>query len=296
MMTTRFLRQVTIFGLLALLTVTSIQAQEGGGRQRGGRGGFGGFGGGGGPGGMFGAPRLDRAALLRIDKVRQELKIEEAQAATIDAALDAYNEQRSASPRPDRDAFEKMTEEERTAYFEKSQKEREELSKKTDEILGALLEVPQVKRLEELTIQARLAMSASATLKADDIKGKLMITEEQIAKLDEAQKVLDEERQKAFQEAFAGAGGPGGGQGGDREAMRAKMTEMMAAMQKKSTEAAIAVLTDDQKNALDGLKGAAFELTMRDFMGGRGGFGGPPGGGGQGGGGRGGRGGRPPAE
>ena len=281
MMITRFIRPVAIFGMMALLTVTSIQAQDGGGRQRGGRGGFGG---GGGPGGMFGGPRLDRAALLRIEKVRLELKIEEAQAATIEAALDAYNEQRDASPRPDREAFEKMTEEERNAYMEKSRKEREELSKKTDEILVALLEEPQVKRLDEVAIQARMAMSASATLKADDIKGKLMITDEQIAKLDEAQKALDEERQKAFQEAFAG----GGGQGGDREAMRAKMTEMMAALQKKSTEAAMAVLTEDQKKALDGMKGAAFELTMRDFMGGRG-FGGPPGGGG-------GRGGRPPAE
>ena len=286
MMTIRFLRQVTVFGLIAMLTMTSIQAQEGGGRQRGGRGGFGG-----GPGGPFGGPRLDRAALLRIDKVRQELKIEEAQAATIDAALDAYNEQRDASPRPDREAFEKMTEEERNAYMEKSRKEREELSKKTDEILVALMEEPQVKSLDEVAIQARLAMSATTTLKADDIKGKLMITDEQIAKLDEAQKAADDERQKTMQEAFAG-----GGQGGDREAMRARMTEMMTAMQKKSTEAAMAVLTDEQRMALDAMKGAAFELTMRDLMGGRG-FGGPPGGGGgRGGQGGGGRGGRPPAE
>lgn len=287
MMITRFMRQVAVFGLMALLTVTSIQAQDGGGRQRGGRGGFGG----GGPGGPFGGPRLDRAALLRIEKVRLELKIEEAQAATIDAALDAYNEQRDSSPRMDRDAYDKLSDEEKAAYREKSDKERAELSKKTDEILVALLEEPQVKRLDEVAIQARLAMSATMTLKADDIKGKLMITDEQITKLDEAQKVLDEERQKAFQDAFAGGGG---GQGGDREAMRAKMTEMMAAMQKKSTEAAMAVLTDDQKKALDGMKGAAFELTMRDFMGGRG-FG-PPGGGRDGGGRGGNGGGRPPAE
>lgn len=281
MMTTRILRQVAVFGLMALLTLTSIQAQEGGGRQRGGRGGFGG---GGGPGGQFGGPRLDRATLLRIEKVRLELKIEEAQAATIDAALDAYNEQRNASPRPDREAYDKLSDEEKTAYREKSEKERAELSKKTDEILAVLLEVPQVKRLDEVTVQARLAMSATTTLKADDMKSALMITDEQIAKLDQAQKAADEERQKAMQEAFAAAGG----QGGDREAMRAKMTEMMTALQKKSTDAAIAVLTEDQKKTLDGMKGAAFELTIRDFFGGRG-FGGPPGGGG-------GRGGRPPAE
>jgi hypothetical protein len=289
MMTTRFMRQVAVFGLMALLTMTSIQAQDGGGRQRGGRGGFGG-----GPGGPFGGPRLDRAALLRIEKVRLELKIEEAQAATIDAALDAYNEQRDASPRMDRDAYDKLSEEEKNAYREKSEKERAELSKKTDEILVALLEEPQVRRLDEVAIQARLAMSATSTLKADDIKGKLMITDEQVAKLDEAQKVIEEERQKAMQEAFAGAGGPGGG--GDREAMRAKMSEMMATFQKKSTEAAMAVLTDDQKKTLDGMKGAAFELTMRDFFGGRG-FGPPGGGRGGDGGGRGGNGGgRPPAE
>ena len=218
------------------------------------------------------------------------MKIEEAQAATIDAALDAYNEQRNASPRPDREASDKLSEEEKTAYREKSDKERADLSKKTDEILEALLEVPQVKRLDEVTVQARLSMSATMTLKADDMKSKLMITDEQIAKLDEAQKVADEERQKAMQEAFAGAGGPG--QGGDREAMRAKMTEIMTALQKKSSGAAIAVLTDEQKMTLDGMKGAAFELTMRDFFGGRG-FG-PPGGGRGGDGG--GRGGRPPAE
>ena len=283
MMITRFMRQVAVFGLMALLTVTSIQAQEGGGRQRGGRGGFGG----GGPGGPFGGPRLDRAALLRIEKVRLELKIEEAQAATIDAALDAYNEQRDSSPRMDRDAYDKLSDEEKAAYREKSDKERAELSKKTDEILVALLEEPQVKRLDEVAIQARLAMSATMTLKADDMKGKLMVTDEQVAKLDEAQKVIEEERQKAMQEAFAGGGG------GDREAMRAKMGEMMTAFQKKSTEAAMAVLTDDQKKTLDGMKGAAFELTMRDFFGGRG-FG-PPGGGRDGG--RGGNGGgRPPAE
>jgi hypothetical protein len=285
MMTNRFLRQIAVFGLMALLTITSIQAQESGERQRSGRGG--GFGGG--PGGPFGGPRLDRAALLRIEKVRQELKIEEAQAATIDAALDAYNEQRNASPRPDREAYDKLSEEEKIAYREKSDKERAELSKKTDEILEALLEVPQVKRLDEVTVQARLSMSATMTLKAEDMKSKLMITDEQIALLDESQKVAEEERQKAMQEAFAGARGPG--QGGDREAMRARMSEIMTALQKKSTEAAIAVLTEDQKKTLDEMKGVAFELTMRDFFGGRG-FG-PPGGGR---GGDGGRGGRPPAE
>ena len=278
----RLVRQLALFSLLTICSSSLVVAQEGqnGGRQGGGRG-FGGWGG----GGMMRGPQIDRATLLRADKVRQELKIEEAQAATIDAALMAYREEREASPRPDRDAFEKMTEDERNAYFEKSRKEREELSKKTDEILAALLEEPQTKRLDEIAIQARMLFSAIATLKADDVKQKLTITEEQVAKLDEAEKAAGAEMQKMFEEMRANGGGaPGGGgpggPGGD--AMRTKMEEM----RKKSTDSALALLTAEQKTALDGLKGAAFELDIRSLMGGRG----------QGGGGGRGRGGRPPAE
>ena len=279
----RVLRQLALLSLVTVFSSALVMAQEtrDGGRQGGGRG-FGGFGG----GGMMRGPQIDRATLLRADKVRQELKIEEAQAATIDAALMAYREEREASPRPDRDAFEKMTEEERTAYFEKSRKEREELSKKTDEILAALLEEPQTKRLDEIAIQVRMSFSASATLKADDIKKKLSITDEQVAKLDEAEKTAGADMQKMFEEmrAAGGGGAPGGG-GPGGEAMRAKMDEM----RKKSTESALAVLSPEQKTTLDGLKGAAFELDMRALMGGRG-FGGQAGGGSRG------RGGRPPAE
>lgn len=281
----RLLRQMALLCLVTVFGSALVIAQDAqnGGRPGGGRG-FGGFGFGG--GGMMRGPQIDRATLLRAAQVRQELKIEEAQAATIDAALAAYQEERQANPRPDRDAFEKMTEEERTAYFEKSRKEREELSKKTDEILAALLEEPQTKRLDEIAIQVRMSFSAIAALKADDIKQKLTITDEQVAKLDEAEKAAGAEMQKMFEEMRANGGGApgGGGPGGPGgEAMRTKMDEM----RKKSTDAALAVLTPEQKTALDGLKGAAFELDMRALMGGRGpgGFGGGRG-----------RGGRPPAE
>ena len=128
-----------------------------------------------GMGGMM-ARTVDRATLLGNDKVRQELKIEEAQAATIDAALDAYREERNNAPRPDRDAFQNMSEEERTKYFADMQKQREELSKKTDSVLNALLEAPQIKRLDEITVQARLQMAALQTLMADDMKAALTIT------------------------------------------------------------------------------------------------------------------------
>ena len=298
MSVSKFFRQVALFSLAAIMVTSVVSAQEGGGRppgdrQEGGRGrggaGGSGFGGGGrmgmgGPGGMM---RVDRARLLEMEKVRAELKIEEAQAATIDAALEAYREQRSSGAPFDRDAFGKMTEEERTAAFEKMQKEREELSKSTDEVLNALLEEGQKTRLDQITVQMRLAMGTFATLKADDMKSKLNLTEEQMTKLTEAETAINEERTKAMEEMR---------NGGSFDFQ--KMGEKMAEFQKKSTESAMALLTDDQKKIVTEMSGAEFKIEMRDMMGrGPGGGGGPGGGrGGAGGGGRGRGGDRPKSE
>ena len=293
MVSIRIVRQAVVCCLAMMLVSAFVQAQPPGG---GGRGGFGGFG-----GGRVGF-NIDRSMLLRAEQVRKELKIEEAQAATIDAALEAFREERNAAPGPDREAISKMSEEERTAFSEKSQKERAELSKKTDEALGAMLEPEQAKRLDQIAMQMKLNMATVATLKSDDMKAKLSLTDEQVAKLDEAEKAATADMMKMFEEMRAagggggqpgGAGQPGGGGGAGFAAMQEKMTAARA----KSTDAALAVLTDEQKKMIDELKGAKFELDMRALMGGRGGNGGPPGGGGgrqRGAGGGGGT--RPPAE
>jgi len=291
MMSIRFVRRAVVFSLAMMLVSAFVQAQPPGGG-RGGPGGFGGGGFGGGRGGF----NIDRSMLLRAEQVRKELKIEEAQAATIDAALEAFLEERNAAPRPDRDAISKMSAEEQTALREKSQKEREELSKKTDEALGAMLEPEQAKRLDQIAMQMKLNMATVRTLKSDDMKSKLSLTEEQVARLDEAEKAATADMMKMFEEMRAAGGGgqPGGGQlGGSGGAGFAAMQEKMTAARAKSAEAALAVLTDEQKKTIDELKGAKFELDMRALMGGRGGNGGPPGGGGRSGGGRGTR---PPAE
>ena len=292
MMSIRFVRKAVVFCLATMLVSAFVQAQPPGS----GRGGPGGFGGGGFGGGGFGGGGIDRAMLLRAEQIRKELKIEEAQAATIDAALEAFREERSAAPRPDRDAISKMTEEEQTAFREKLQKERAEMSKKTDEALGAMLEPDQAKRLDQISLQMKLNMTTVATLKGDDMKLKLSLTDEQLGKLDDAEKASTADMMKMFEEmraAGAAAGGQPGGAGG-REGFAA-MQEKMTAARAKSTAAALSVLTDEQKNTIDELKGAKFELDMRALMGGRGG----PGGGrprGEEGGKGGGRGTRPPAD
>ena len=259
--------------------------------------------------GRGGFGRVDRATLLQSDQVRTELKIEEPQAVTIDSAIEAYREERNSAPRLDRDAFANMSEEERTAAMDKSRKEREELSKKTDDILNALLEPEQVTRLDQLTFQARLAMGAAQTFKADDIKEKLKISEDQIAKLTEVEEAAMAEMRTMFGGFGGGQGGRGRGQGdaggaapaGGASGPGAGFEEIQAKMaeaRKKTTESAIAVLSDEQKTQVEEMKGEAFEFDLRILMGGRGGFGGGGfGGGGPGGpGGGGGRGTRPPTE
>ena len=268
MMSIRFLRQAVAYSLVTLLSSAIVSAQPPGG----GRGGFGGFGGGG------RGFTMDRAMMLRNEQIRKELKIEEAQAATIDAALEAYREERSATPRPDRDAIGKMSEEERTALFDKMRKEGEELSKKTDEVLGALLETEQTERLDQISFQMKLNGAMIATLKGDDLKSKLSLTEDQVAKLDEVEKAADADRQKMFEEmrAAGGSGAPGGGRGGEGFG---QMQEKMQAARKKINDAAMAVLTADQTRMIEEMSGAKFELDMRAMFGGGGFGGGGPGGG-----------------
>lgn len=262
--------------------------QEGGRGQRGFGGGFGGFG-----GGMMqrgGAAMISRATLLGNDTIRKELMIEEAQAATIDAAIDAYREERRNAARPDFQAIQGMSEEERTAFFEKMIKEREESVKKSDADMNALLEAEQVKRLDEIVLQARLKMALIPTLKGEELAGKLSLTDDQKAKLTSVEEAANKKREEAMaamRENFT--------PGGDREQMREMMEKMQAEGEKrqKETEAeAMAVLTDEQKKTLEGLTGKVVELDARMLRGG-GGFGGPGGGFGGPGGGPGGPGGGP---
>jgi hypothetical protein len=342
MYTIRLVRQFAALMIAAVAFTAVVEAQQdpeqGRQSQRGGRGGFqgapGGFGGFGGAGGFggrggFGGPRYDRARLLGLQQVRDELKVEEGQAALIDAAIEAFREEQGTSGRLDRDAFQQMSEEERNAVMEKMRKEREESSKKNDDVLNALLDEGQKTRLDQITLQLRISSGLAAALRADDMRETLKISEDQVARLDAA----EEESRNAMRTMFEGLRGtrggdgeqPGGGRppaggrpdGAGFEDMRARMSEA----REKSEQAVLAVLTDGQKSQLETMKGAPFELDMRAMMrrggpdggpggapggapGGRGGFGGPGGApgapgapGGRGGfGGRGGRGARPDAE
>ena len=189
---------------IAISAVAEAQPPEGGRQrggqpgQRGGQRGDRGFGGGP-PGGGFGGgrgfrlPSVDRATLLGADAVRDELKIDEGQGATIDAALQAFREERDSS-RPDFSAFREMSDEERRAAFEKMNAEREARSKKADEVLAALLLGDQLKRLDQIAFQVNLRGGLVRGLLGDDLKAKLKITDEQAEKLQSLDEANSEKR------------------------------------------------------------------------------------------------------
>lgn len=286
----RFVRLIAAVCLLNLATESIVFAQndgegnrggqreggdrEGGGREgrggrgrrEGGRGGFFGPGGGPGPGGMM---QIGKAMLLGLPTVRDELKLEDAQQTSIEAALESFREERR-SARPDRSAIENMSEEERDALREKMRTDSEALNQKTDAILEALLEPSQAERLDQIALQMRLNMQITTALKSDDLREKLGITDDQISQLTKLEEDMQARREEA-RDAIAD---------GDRDSMR----EMFTKMREEAQKNAIAVLTDEQKTKLEALKGAAFEVDMMAMMGGRGRGGRGPGGEGDGGG------------
>lgn len=287
MKTSRFLYLSSAACMAAMLIVSIADAQPpGGGRGRG-RGGFGGFGG---PpsGGRGFQLSVSKADLLRSEDVMDELKIGEGQSETIKAALESYREERESS-RPDRSAFENLSDDERRAMFEKMMKDRETLQNKTDEILVALLEKEQVERLNQIQFQLKLRSGLVGALKDEELRGKLSLTDEQLAKLDEAEKAAQEAQEKMREEMRAAFGRGRDGGDGERPDFNA-MREKMEAARKQTETQVMAVLNDDQKSKLEGMKGKPFELDMRQLFQRGGGFGGPPPGGGFGrpGGGRGG--------
>lgn len=219
-----------------------------------GRGGRGGVGG-------FGGGGMQRGALLRLESVQEELGLEDVQ---IDDIRTLQREMRGE--RGDRANFRDMTPEERRAAAADRQKQQ-------NEKLAEILDSDQMNRLNEIYLQ----VAGGSALMDPMIAEKLDITADQQQAIQDA--VRDE--MAKMREAF---------QSGDRDAMRQRMEEIRSNIEK----AAVATLTDAQRDQLDEMKGEPFELSDEDRQALRAGRGGPGGPAGPGGGGR--RRGRPQAD
>lgn len=205
--------------------------------------------------GRRGGMVIDRAAALSFEEVRDELKIDEDQAATIEAAVEAYQEERRAA-RPDRSSFQFLSDEEQQELREELRQAAEESSRKADETLAALLEPEQLQRLDQLILQAQLRLTPVQALLR-----RVELTEEQQEKLQaveedarERQSELRSEVMKRFQEQ------------GRENVNMADIRKMFAEFQEQTQAAAIAVLTDDQAADIQKQQGEVFEIDLQMLM------------------------------
>jgi hypothetical protein len=228
----RFSKLFSVIGLIFLTQSSALLAQ---------------------PGRRGGGPTFNRATTLGIEQVREELELDDAQGATIQAALDAYREERREA-RPDRSQFQFLSDEEQQELRDQQQKQTEEASNKVDETLAALLKPKQLKRLDQIIIQFQLKVTPATV-----IRKQLELTDDQIAGLktveDEAvAKQLDMrfEMMKQFQ----------GGKNIDFTEIRRIVEEFQKDMQ----TSAFAILTDSQKTKITELQGPQFDIDFISLM------------------------------
>lgn len=304
------IRAVALVGLAAVVFAQQPPGQPGGrgrGGPPGGGFGFGGFGGGGGG--------QSRMSLLRITEVRKELELADEQIdeiEKIDAALREkypFGGGRGGPPgggqdggrrgRPPGQGQGTMTapanwyfvaaqqpeqaqgqgrgrggfgggqppSAEDMARFEQQRIERarEEKAK-----LAEVLLPHQIKRLNEIFIQ----QAGVAALQDEDVAKELGISDAQKAKLAEVRQANMTSMQEQMRAMFQGGGG--GGNEADREANRAKIESL----RKENDAKMLAVLSTDQQQKFEAMKGKPFAMPENAGRGGFGGRGrGAPGGG-----------------
>jgi Spy/CpxP family protein refolding chaperone len=184
-----------------------------------------------------GGMMMGGSALLMNPGVQAELKLDDEQKEKVQAyAQESMEEMRSA--------FQELQDLEGDARAEKMATLRTEMAEKNQKAMAKLMKPEQIKRFEQIELQAR-GLQAFMDPKVAE---KLKPTDEQKEKLRE----IAEDSQSAMREAFMDA------QGGDRQAAMARIGELRTESMKK----ALALMTDEQKKAWEEMTGKPFQLQL----------------------------------
>lgn len=197
---------------------------------------------GGGRGGFGGGMGLP--GLIAMSEVQKEINLSEEKASELTKAVEDLRPRRGQGERN----FREMSEEERT----KLRKDMEDANSKIEEKIKSTLSAEQWKRLSEL----RLQLEGPMGLTRDDVAAQLKLTDEQKSKV---QKLVGEMRSQM------GRRDSGGG--------RANFEEMQQRREQLSSEL-LSVLTAEQKETFETLKGEKFDFPERRRSGGNAGSGG----------------------
>ena len=172
------------------------------------------------------------ALLLRDEKVQEELKLTDDQKAAFVKIADKY-----------KDDFQKA----RTDMdFKKIGELMKAASEEVDKVVPTVLKADQIKRLNQLEVQAA---SLDAFTK-DDVAAALKLTDKQKKDIDEAKAEFDKDRQELFKDAPRG----------DQEKM-AELFKKSQAMRKDAFDKVVTTLSDDQKKTWKDLTGDKFEFS-----------------------------------
>ncbi len=227
-------RNLTYFSLgLALVLAMSSFASA----QRGQRG-----------GGFGGRDQGSLPGLLRSEEVLKEIEVTDDQKSQLTKILEESRGERGQGGGNFRD----LSAEERTQRLAEM---REAATKRNAELktkLEGVLLAPQIKRLNELSVQ-RQGLSALST---PEVATALKLSDMQKETIASTIQKNGEKLRELMQSA-----------GDNREGLREKLAEL----RKESDAAVLNVLSDEQKTQFEALKGEAFEFPQRERGGNRGG-------------------------
>ena len=213
-----------------------------------------------GRGGRFGMPPgAESLMLLGAEPVQKELNLTDDQKAQVQKIVDGMRTEMMETF----SGLQDLSPEERR---EKMDELRVEMGKKVVEIqkkADALLKPEQIERLKQLSVQRR----GVGALEDAAVATALKLTDQQKKKIADIREAGARAQRESFQ---AAGGGGGGGGGGDREAMRERMTKFRAEQDAKVAE----VLTAEQRDQLEKMKGKKFDFPPGGGFGGFGGAGG----------------------
>jgi len=226
---------------VAVITATAWAQQKGRGR--------GGFG-----GGMFGGGGNNLALLAANETVQKDLGISGDVAAKLASLRDDVN---AARQKEYQNAgvsfqnFQNQSNEERQKQREKMAEVDKKLNDEFNPKVKSLLSADQYKRLEQIQLQANLQLRGPGALTYASVATDLKLTDDQKKKLNDLQTEYDAKQREMFT----------GGGGFDAQAA--------AKLREERTSKTMEVLTADQKEKLNTLKGSAFDATQLGFGGGR---------------------------
>jgi len=220
------------------LTVTAASAQDKGKRGFGGRGG----------GGAFGGSTL--LTVATNEAVQKEVGISGDQKSKLTSLQEDY---RAARQKEFQKAninlqdFQNISADQRQKMAQIGRTLDEEFNPKIKEVVGA----DSFKRLKQIELQYNLSFRGPGALTYADVAAELKLTDDQKKKLTDMQAESDGQRR-------------GGGGGGNFDA------QAFAKRREERTAKTLEVLTSEQKEKLETLKGSAFDVSQLGFGGGTG--------------------------